>query len=84
MDTRTGNIIVAIDPYYYRPSEVDSLLGDPSKAKTKLGWQAQTSLEELARIMMEADCKRVGIPFPKGGAGSAAPSKTPAPKLTHA
>ena len=46
---------VEIDPRYFRPAEVDLLLGDASKAKTQLGWEAQTNLEELARIMTEHD-----------------------------
>lgn len=56
-----GNTIVAIDKRYQRPAEVDTLLGDASKAKKKLGWEAKTSLEELANIMMEADCKLLGV-----------------------
>ncbi|MEM7228156.1 MAG: GDP-mannose 4,6-dehydratase [Planctomycetota bacterium] len=46
---------VEIDPRYFRPAEVDQLLGDPSKAKEKLDWEATTSVEELARMMVEAD-----------------------------
>lgn len=46
---------VKIDPRYYRPSEVDLLLGDPSKAKNQLGWEAKTSLDQLAQIMVEHD-----------------------------
>jgi GDPmannose 4,6-dehydratase len=46
---------VEIDPRYFRPAEVDLLLGDPSKAKEKLGWEAKTDLEELARIMTQHD-----------------------------
>ncbi len=46
---------VEIDPRYFRPAEVDLLLGDPSKAKKALGWTAQTNLAELARIMVESD-----------------------------
>ncbi|EMI18323.1 GDP-mannose 4,6-dehydratase [Rhodopirellula maiorica SM1] len=46
---------VEIDPRYFRPAEVELLLGDPSKAKEKLGWEATTDLEELARIMTEHD-----------------------------
>ncbi|MGB7347806.1 MAG: GDP-mannose 4,6-dehydratase [Pirellulaceae bacterium] len=46
---------VEIDPRYFRPAEVDLLLGDASKAKEKLGWEATTNLEELARIMVEHD-----------------------------
>lgn len=58
-DTKTGKTIVAIDPAYVRPAEVDRLLGDASKAKRMLGWEAKTDLKELARIMMEADRKGV-------------------------
>lgn len=50
---------VVIDPKFYRPAEVDLLLGDPSKAETKLGWKAKTSLEELIHMMVDADMKRV-------------------------
>ncbi len=61
VDTKSGKIIVAIDPAYVRPAEVDRLLGDASKAKRKLGWEAKTDLKALARIMMEADGKGLGI-----------------------
>ena len=50
---------VVIDPEFYRPSEVDVLLGDPAKAKAKLGWEAKTSLEELIQMMVDADMDRV-------------------------
>lgn len=50
---------VVIDPKFYRPAEVDLLLGDPSKAHKFLGWQAQTSLEKLMQMMVDADMKRV-------------------------
>ena len=46
---------IEIDPRYYRPAEVEELLGDPAKAKEKLGWEPQTSVEELARMMVESD-----------------------------
>jgi GDPmannose 4,6-dehydratase len=49
------NDFVEIDPRYLRPTEVDELLGDPSKARTELGWQAGTTVESLARIMVDAD-----------------------------
>jgi GDPmannose 4,6-dehydratase len=48
-------IIVAVDPRYFRPTEVETLLGDASKAKTKLGWTPQTSFAELVREMVQAD-----------------------------
>ena len=50
-----GNCIVAIDPKYYRPTEVDTLLGDPSKAKEKLGWSPRVKFKELVREMVESD-----------------------------
>ncbi|MCP4021072.1 MAG: GDP-mannose 4,6-dehydratase [Desulfobacteraceae bacterium] len=55
IDTKTGKTIIAIDPNYYRPTEVDSLLGDPSKAKNKLGWTTEISFEELVEEMARHD-----------------------------
>jgi GDPmannose 4,6-dehydratase len=46
---------VDIDPRYFRPSEVDVLLGDPSKAREKLGWEPKVTFDELVRIMVDAD-----------------------------
>jgi GDPmannose 4,6-dehydratase len=54
---RVGDTVVAIDPRYYRPTEVDFLLGDPSKAKKKLGWKAKVKFPELVKMMMESDLK---------------------------
>lgn len=54
-----GDIVVSIDPNYYRPTEVDLLIGDPSKAKQKLGWEAKTKLEELVEIMVHSDFQKV-------------------------
>jgi GDPmannose 4,6-dehydratase len=54
-DTRTGKLIVAVDPRYFRPTEVELLIGDPSKAKQKLGWSHKTSPRDLAREMVQAD-----------------------------
>jgi len=56
LDSR-GNIIVAVDPRYFRPTEVETLLGDPSKAKRELDWTPRTSFDELVREMVEADFK---------------------------
>ena len=50
---------VVIDPRFYRPAEVEVLLGNPDKAKAKLGWEARTSLEDLMRMMVDADLARV-------------------------
>jgi GDPmannose 4,6-dehydratase len=52
---KVGEVIVKVDPRYYRPTEVETLLGDPSKAKSKLGWTPQTSFEQLVKEMVEAD-----------------------------
>jgi GDPmannose 4,6-dehydratase len=52
---RSGEILVAVDPAYYRPTEVDFLLGDPTKAQRELGWRHQTSFEQLVTEMVEAD-----------------------------
>ena len=54
-DTETGNLIVAVDPRYFRPAEVDALLGDPSKARDKLGWEPKITFEEMVHEMMEND-----------------------------
>ncbi|MGH6974974.1 MAG: GDP-mannose 4,6-dehydratase, partial [Stellaceae bacterium] len=52
---RSGEYLVAIDPHYYRPTEVDLLLGDPEKARQRLGWRHKTSFEQLVAEMVEAD-----------------------------
>lgn len=57
IDWRTGKTIVRIDPHYFRPAEVDILIGDYSKAKTILGWEPKVKFAELARIMAEADLR---------------------------
>lgn len=59
IDSSTGKVLVEIDPRYYRPTEVDLLIGDPSKAKEKLGWEPKVKLEELVKIMITADEKAV-------------------------
>jgi GDPmannose 4,6-dehydratase len=53
--TKTGKVLVALDPAYRRPTEVDLLLGDPEKALTKLGWKHRTSFQQLVAEMVEAD-----------------------------
>lgn len=57
IDTRTGNRIVAVDPRYYRPTEVETLLGDPARAKEKLGWEPTISFEQLVREMIREDLR---------------------------
>ncbi|PGS45137.1 GDP-mannose 4,6-dehydratase [Bacillus cereus] len=60
IDKATGKVLVAVDPKFFRPAEVEQLLGDPTKAKTLLGWNpTKTSFEELVRIMVEEDMKKV-------------------------
>ena len=59
-DKATGRVLVEVDPKYFRPAEVEQLLGDPTKAKTALGWNPRkTSFEDLVRIMVEHDMKFV-------------------------
>jgi GDPmannose 4,6-dehydratase len=55
IDRKTGKTIVVIDPRYFRPAEVDLLIGDASKARNELGWHAQVGIEELVEIMMKND-----------------------------
>ncbi|HTR57345.1 MAG TPA: GDP-mannose 4,6-dehydratase [Casimicrobiaceae bacterium] len=65
VDAATGRTLVRVNPAFYRPAEVDLLIGDPSKARRELQWEAQTSLETLCRTMVQADLKRVerGVSF---------------------
>ena len=56
-DETSGKCIVAVDPRYFRPAEVETLLGDPSKAKQKLGWEPRTTFQELVAEMMREDLK---------------------------
>ncbi|KAA5805062.1 GDP-mannose 4,6-dehydratase [Alkalicaulis satelles] len=58
-DAKTGEVLVRIDPRYYRPTEVDLLIGDPSKAEEKLGWRHTTAFPELVREMVAEDLKAV-------------------------
>jgi GDPmannose 4,6-dehydratase len=55
IDAKTGNVVVAVDPRYFRPTEVETLLGDPSKAHEKLGWTPKISFEEMVQEMMQTD-----------------------------
>ncbi len=57
VDSQNGNIIVKVDPRYYRPTEVDLLLGDPRKAEEVLHWTPKTKFQELLKIMIQADYK---------------------------
>lgn len=59
---------VEFDPRYLRPTEVDLLLGDPTKSKEKLGWQLSVTFEELVKLMVEADLQALNLPTPNGNA----------------
>lgn len=61
VDKTSGRVYVTVDPVYFRPTEVESLLGDATKAKEKMGWAHQTSFKELARLMVEADLRSAGL-----------------------
>ena len=58
-DARTGQALVAVDPRYFRPTEVEQLIGDPSKANQKLGWRHEVGFEELVREMVASDLETV-------------------------
>jgi GDPmannose 4,6-dehydratase len=58
IDARTGKVLVAVNPKFYRPAEVDLLIGHPAKAKAVLGWEPSTTLEQLCAMMVEADLRR--------------------------
>jgi GDPmannose 4,6-dehydratase len=56
--TRSGRQLVRVSPRFYRPAEVDLLIGDAAKARTELGWEPRTTLEALCQMMVEADLRR--------------------------
>jgi GDPmannose 4,6-dehydratase len=58
IDTATGKTVMRINPKFYRPAEVELLIGNPEKAKTKLGWAPITTLEQLCKMMVESDIRR--------------------------
>jgi GDPmannose 4,6-dehydratase len=58
VDSKSGKTLVRVNPKFYRPAEVELLIGDPSKAKRDLGWEPTTTLEELCQMMVEADIAR--------------------------
>ncbi|MFN8370970.1 MAG: GDP-mannose 4,6-dehydratase [Bacteriovoracaceae bacterium] len=59
VDAKTGKVLVKVDPKYFRPTEVELLIGDPSKAKKVLGWEPKVQVKELVSIMVEADLRIV-------------------------
>jgi len=58
-DTKSGKVIVNVDPQFFRPAEVELLLGDATKAKNKLGWEPTVQLDELTDMMVRADYDRI-------------------------
>ncbi|MEG0920871.1 MAG: GDP-mannose 4,6-dehydratase [Comamonas sp.] len=58
VDTVTGKTLMRVNPKFYRPAEVELLIGDPARAKAKLGWEPHTTLEQLCQMMVEADLRR--------------------------
>ena len=65
VDKKTGNILVKIDPRYFRPTEVDLLIGEPMKANTQLGWKPKTNFRELVKLMMDYDIKELARNCPE-------------------
>lgn len=63
IDVATGKTVMRINPRFYRPAEVDLLIGNPAKAKAKLGWEPKTTLEQLCQMMVEADLRRNAAGF---------------------
>ena len=60
IDIATGNVLVEVDPKFFRPAEVEQLLGNPAKAKEKLGWDPRkTSFQELINIMVDSDLELI-------------------------
>ena len=62
-DTASGKVVMRINPRFYRPAEVELLIGNPAKAKAELGWEATATLEELCQMMVEADLRRVAAGY---------------------
>ncbi|MDB5600530.1 MAG: GDP-mannose 4,6-dehydratase [Xanthobacteraceae bacterium] len=60
VDAASGQVLVEVDPRYFRPTEVDLLLGDPAKARKILGWQHRVPFDELVREMVESDVAAIG------------------------
>ncbi len=58
-DRRTGALLIAVDPQFFRPADVEALVGDPRKARSKLGWRTKISFETMVREMVDSDIKRL-------------------------
>jgi GDPmannose 4,6-dehydratase len=59
IDKDTGKVLVEVDPKYFRPTEVDLLIGDPSKAKEELGWEPKVKFKELVQLMVQSDLEAI-------------------------
>ena len=59
LDDKTGDVLVKIDPRYFRPTEVDQLLGDPSKARKVLGWKHEITFPQLVKEMVASDLEKI-------------------------
>lgn len=68
IDRKTGKVLVEIDPRYFRPAEVELLIGDATKAKEKLGWEPKVGIDELVEIMMTNDLREASYKAARGGA----------------
>merc|ERR1712170_311334 len=66
VDEKSGEVLVQVSSKYFRPTEVETLLGDCTKAKTELKWTPKTSFKALILDMLEDDCERIGIEIPAG------------------
>ena len=60
IDKKSGKTIIRIDPKYYRPTEVEQLLGDATRARTKLGWTPEVTFDKLIEIMVKSDMEKIG------------------------
>lgn len=58
-ELKTGDVVITVDPNYYRPTEVDLLIGDAAKAEKEIGWKAETNFEDLVRLMIKSDMEKV-------------------------
>jgi GDPmannose 4,6-dehydratase len=58
VDVATGKTVMRVNPKFYRPAEVELLIGNPAKAKAILGWEPKTTLEQLCQMMVDADLRR--------------------------
>merc|ERR1712050_507744 len=64
VDIKTGQVLVQVSPKYFRPTEVETLLGDPKKAREELGWTPEIPFKELVHEMLEYDMKQCGLSLP--------------------